>query len=457
MKNFTSFLFLLLLAQPSFAQWEASTIGFDDPLNIWSMDAVDADVAWAITTDGTYSGDVWAISTSKTFARTADGGATWKKGEVPLPSNSYGLWKVSAVDANTAWVAASNPFTLGAAIFKTADGGDTWTQQDVFSSASFCTVIHFWDTENGIAIGDPLNNVYEIYSTNDGGETWEAVGPENIPAPQFSWEYVSTSVCSVVEDHIWFGTYGSRVFHSADRGLTWTASETPIASITSNPWVEGLTFSDELKGIAYSADYSAPPYQHLIALTEDGGATWVEQAVEDSDFAIFKAQYIAGTNLLIKTSRASNGNGPYATSISYNNGISWTDIETSTPIADFEFIDQATAWAGKFKNNDEPTAMYKFTGDALTGLFVPQPLEAELKVGPNPVIDEVAVEIRTQEESQLTLRLFAANGRLILQRQLDEAQFFNEVLALGDLPRGTYTLSMENAKGEQLSRQLIKQ
>jgi len=456
MKNLTTTIILLFFTQISFAQWEASTIGFDDPLNIWNMDAVDADVAWAITTDGIYSGDVWSISTSKTFATTADGGNSWKTGEVPLPSNDYGLWKVSAIDANTAWVAASNLFNLGAVIYKTTDGGDSWAQLDVLSSASFCTVLYFWDANNGVIIGDPLNSVFEIYTTNDGGDTWQKVSPENIPDPEFASEYVSTSVCSVVDDHIWFGTYGSRVFHSDDRGLTWTASKTPIANITSNPSIEGLTFSDELRGVAYSADYSSVPYQHLIAYTDDGGETWTQQEVENSDFAIFNAQYIAGTNLLIKTSRVSNSIGPFATSVSYDNGISWTDIEIGTPIADFEFVDMETAWAGKFKNNNDPTAMYKFTGDMLSGFFAPQVLEAELNVGPNPTIDEIAVEIRTVKASELTLQLFDLSGRLLVQRQLDKAQVFNEVIQLIDFSNGVYSLSVQNAAGEKLSRQIVK-
>lgn len=456
MKNLFTTISFLLLTQLTFAQWDASIIGFDDPLNVWSMDAVDANTAWAITTDGTYSGDVWSISTSSTFAVTSDGGDSWKTGEVPLPSNNYGLWKVSAIDANTAWVAAADLFNLGSLIFKTTDGGDTWTQLDVFSSASFCTVLYFWDADNGVAIGDPINSVFEIYTTIDGGDTWQKVSPENIPDPAFAWEYVSTSVCSVVDDHIWFGTYGSRVFHSADRGLTWTASTTPIATITSNPWIEGLTFSDELRGVAYSADYTSAPYQHLIAFTDDGGETWTQQQVENSDFAIFNAQYIAGTNLLIKTSRASNGNGPFATSISYDDGISWTDIEVGTPIADFEFIDMETAWAGKFKNNNDPTAMYQFTGDMLSSLFTPRALEAELTLAPNPTVDEIAIEVHMVKASELTLQLFDLNGRLLLQRQMDQARTFNEVLQLKELPNGVYNLKVQNAAGEKLSRPIVK-
>jgi len=88
-------------------------------------------------------GDVWSIATSAAFTTTSDGGTTWTTDILPLPNSSWSGWKVSALDANIAWVAASNPFTLGAAIYKTNDGGVSWTQQNVFSSSSFCTILHF--------------------------------------------------------------------------------------------------------------------------------------------------------------------------------------------------------------------------------------------------------------------------------------------------------------------------
>ena len=67
------------------------------------MDAVDENTAWVIGTDGTYSSNVWNVEFTRTFATTSDGGATWKIGELPVPSTDWAALKVSAVDANTAW------------------------------------------------------------------------------------------------------------------------------------------------------------------------------------------------------------------------------------------------------------------------------------------------------------------------------------------------------------------
>ncbi len=374
-----------------------------------------------------------------------------------MPTSQWFVLKVSAISATTAWVAASNLFTGGGAIYKTTDGGLTWTKLEVFSDASFVTVVHFWDENNGVAIGDEVAGSFEIYTTSDGGDSWTAVDSENIPSPMPGGEFVSTSVCSVVGDHIWFGTRFSRVFHSPDRGLSWTVGETPISSITSNPWVEGIAFTDELNGIAHSADYSSAPYQHLIALTNDGGLTWTEQVVEDNDFSLYKTQYIPGTNLLIGTSRASNGAGPYKTSYSYDNGISWTDIETGTPLSDFDFTDAGTAWGGKFKNNDDPTLMYKYTGEELTSLFTPEPLDAKLSISPNPAISFTQLTIQSEESTKLSLEIYNINGQLMASDQLGEGTRFDEKINLDHYPKGIYTFVVRNAEGAMLSEQVVKQ
>lgn len=448
-------LFLFLAAYSTvFSQWESYEVGFNSVLNIWDLDAVDENTVWAITTDGTYSGDAWSVATSAAFTTTSDGGATWTTGMLPFPSNSWSGWKVSAIDADTAWVAASNPFILGAAIYKTSDGGASWTQQNIFSSASFCSVLHFWDANNGVAIGNPVGGIFEIYTTLDGGESWTSVDSEALPNP-FTSEFISTSVCSVVGNNIWFGTNQSRVFHSPDQGQNWTASTTPISTLVSNPWVEGIAFQSEMVGIAHSANYSIQPYQSLIAFTEDGGQTWTEQPITVNDFSIFKAQYIE--DVLVKTSRSTNGVGPYQTSYSFDHGINWTDIGTETPISDFEFLDNGTAWGGKFKNNNDPTVLYKYAGDFITKIFTPEALAVTWTVAPNPTTDFVKVTIETPNRSDLFLQLNNVTGQRLMTRSLGQGRYFNQDIDLSNFPKGLYYLVIRDKHGKMTTKEIIKQ
>ncbi|MDZ7623614.1 MAG: hypothetical protein U5J96_04085 [Ignavibacteriaceae bacterium] len=62
---------------------------------------------------------------------------------------------------------------MTAAIYKTTDRGTTWTvASGVFlqNSASFPNTIHFFDQNNGVAMGDPVDGFAEIYTTD---KQWE--------------------------------------------------------------------------------------------------------------------------------------------------------------------------------------------------------------------------------------------------------------------------------------------
>jgi photosystem II stability/assembly factor-like uncharacterized protein len=76
----------------------------------------------------------------------------------------------------------------------------------------------------------------------------------------------------------WFGTGGpgaARVFHSKDRGRTWSVAKTPIRNDGAAAGIFSLAFADTLHGIAVGGDYSKDKEDRQnIAITTDGGATW---------------------------------------------------------------------------------------------------------------------------------------------------------------------------------------
>ena len=94
---------------------------------------------------------------------------------------------IYGLNANTAWACFYNAVAgSGGGIWKTTDGGGTWTQQglgSIFDANSFPNVVHFWDDSVGFAMGDPNPGTqYEIYTTTDGGTTWTRTPALNIPA-----------------------------------------------------------------------------------------------------------------------------------------------------------------------------------------------------------------------------------------------------------------------------------
>src|SRR5690606_26553042 len=150
-------------------------------------------------------------------AVTSDGGANWNTVVADLPTNAL-ISDIAGVDANTAFIVTAPHSGSGAAngIWKTTDGGFTWTQQSAYGNSSFANQIYFWDANNGFSAGDPVGGVFEMYQTTDGGNTWNAVSAA--PAPLGGTEYSYVGIKDVVGDNVWLGTDQGRLLHSTDRG-----------------------------------------------------------------------------------------------------------------------------------------------------------------------------------------------------------------------------------------------
>ena len=98
------------------------------------------------------------------------------------------------------------------------------------------------------------------------------------PALPLEFAFAASGQCITTAGgrDVWFGTGGdavARVFHSGDRGLTWTVANTPVRSGERRDLRARLR--DPRHGIAAGGQFDAPtasPDAH--ALTNDGGATW---------------------------------------------------------------------------------------------------------------------------------------------------------------------------------------
>jgi hypothetical protein len=65
------------------------------------------------------------------------------------------------------------------------------------------------------------------------------------------------------------------VFHSGDRGQTWTVAETPIIHGAATQGIFSLAFWTAKDGVAVGGDYKEPTKNESIAaVTHDGGKTW---------------------------------------------------------------------------------------------------------------------------------------------------------------------------------------
>jgi photosystem II stability/assembly factor-like uncharacterized protein len=221
---------------------------------------------------------VWASGAKGTFLRSTDGGATWAASVVPGAADAD-FRGVRALSDKSAYLLSSGPGPLSR-LYKTGDGG---VKRDLLmvnpNPKGFWDAIAMWDPLHGILLGDPVNGRFVVWTTSD-GLTWvEQKGPQALP--QEGAFAASNSTLAVHGAHeAWFGTgglSGGRVFHTDDGGKTWTVAKALPRRASETAGVFSLAFSDGRHGVAVGGDYIKPDDgAGSIAITEDGGKTWVE-------------------------------------------------------------------------------------------------------------------------------------------------------------------------------------
>ena len=170
------------------------------------------------------------------------------------------------------------------------------THPDVFYDA-----LHFWNSKEGLAIGDPTDECLSILLTRDGGDTWKKTPCELLP-PALDGEAAfaaSDTNIAIVGDEAWIATGGlsSRVLYSSDKGHTWEVFETPIIQGEETTGMYSIDFYDALNGFAIGGDYTKPTHQHSNKIrTNDGGTTWEVVAQDQSPGYRSCVQYVPNSN-----------------------------------------------------------------------------------------------------------------------------------------------------------------
>jgi photosystem II stability/assembly factor-like uncharacterized protein len=226
---------------------------------------------------------IWASGTEGAVIRTTDGGKNWSVMTVP-GAEKLDFRGIRAFDANTALIISSGPAEKGQArIYRTADGGKNWTHvYEQKTPGIFFDAIAFWDHKNGIVLSDPVEGHFALFSTEDGGSTWKQIAPRSLPAAlPGEGAFAASNSCLMVQGKadVWFATGGAsvaRVFHSGDRGKTWTVAETPMHPRNSSSGIFSLAFLNSREGVAVGGDYQHPESSDLpnVLRTSDGGKTW---------------------------------------------------------------------------------------------------------------------------------------------------------------------------------------
>lgn len=260
-------LYLLFASDSSSSWWSVKTSDVDSNLR-----GVSFVLHNAVSEDAT----VWASGSNGVILRSTDTGKSWTRMHIPK-ANSLDFRGVKAFDDNVAYVMASGEGEKSA-IYKTSDGGQTWAlqysdaRQSFFLDALVCS-----DKTHCFALSDPIDGKFLLLATED-GRHWRELPRDKMPAalPNEGCFAASNSAVLLDGDELYFGTGGpaARVFHSPDRGQTWSVTETPILSGKASAGIFSLA-NDGKTIVAVGGDYQNPKLaQRNAALSTDGGKTW---------------------------------------------------------------------------------------------------------------------------------------------------------------------------------------
>jgi photosystem II stability/assembly factor-like uncharacterized protein len=267
---------------------------------------------------------VWFAGNKGMFGYTNNGGDSWIIDSISIEGLQLEFRALAITSEAVFLLNVGSP----AYLLKSGDHGKNWNivyqenHPDVFYDC-----MRFWDDENGIAMGDPIEGCLSILLTKDGGDSWHKLNCTELPVAiegEAAFAASNTNI-SLAGHQAWIATGGAkaRVFHSPDKGNSWDVAETPIQQGGKMTGIFSIDFYDKNTGMIFGGNWeNQDDNTRNKAVTSDGGKTW--ELLTDGSGPGYRSciQYIPN----------SGGKGIIAVGIpgiSYtnNSGQSWQEID----------------------------------------------------------------------------------------------------------------------------------
>ncbi|MFN2601845.1 MAG: sialidase [Gemmatimonadaceae bacterium] len=262
---------------------------------------------------GSASGGVW---------KSANGGTTYKPVFDKQTSQSIGAIAIDPTNPKVVWVGTGESWTrnsvsIGDGIYKSTDGGENWTNMGLKDSERIAKILIDPSAPNTVYTCVPGklwsdSNDRGVYKTTDGGKTWTKVlkgtnastgcsmmsmdpsNPKTVYAGMWDFRRKGWTFRSGGEGET--APSGSGFFKSTDGGTTWSdLNATTAKGLPPKPWGRiAVTVAPSKPNVVYAFIEAAPPSNALYR-SDDGGRTW--EARDRSLNMIFRPFYFA--NLIV--------------------------------------------------------------------------------------------------------------------------------------------------------------
>ena len=258
---------------------------------------------------GAASGGVW---------KSVNGGTTFKPVFDRQPVQSIGAVTIDPKNPKVVWVGTGeswmrNSVSVGDGIYKSIDGGENWTNVGLRNSEHIVKILVDPTATNTVYVCAPGklwsdSDERGVYKTTDGGQTWTKIlrgsnlstgcsmismdpaNPRTLYAGMWDFRRRGWTFRSGGEGEK--APSGSGLFKSTDGGATWTElNATSAAGLPAKPWGRvAVSVAPSKPEIVYALIEAAPPLNALYR-SENGGRTW--QALDRSQNMIWRPFYFA--------------------------------------------------------------------------------------------------------------------------------------------------------------------
>lgn len=292
----------------------------------------------------------WVSGTNGTVLRTTNSGSKWTNVSPSFPSENSTSFQFRDIHAWSAKVAVVLSIGEGNAsrIYKTRDGGETWTRTFVNQEpTAFYDCMAFekgkGKERHGVAMSDPVDGRFRLLETWDGGLHWSIVSP-NSTLPQAlegEFGFAASGTCIEAAAGRWYiatgGVNPGRIFRSADIERGWSVANSSITGGAA-AGVFSVRFRDSKHGIAVGGDYEKPTANvDIAAWSRDGGVSWHKAET-------FPGGYRSGVSWVPGRQDVAVAVGTSGSDITLDGGKNWVSIDNGTFDA-VECVGKDLCWA----------------------------------------------------------------------------------------------------------------